>query len=76
MLMLSERNWIRNRPHSSISFLPPDEFEKRWNGDESFRTEFMDMRSRMEERRMKNGIERKRRLMENVSLEDGISVQN
>ncbi len=36
----------------------------------------MDMRSRMEERRMKNRIERKRRLMENVSLEDGISVQN
>ena len=30
----------------------------------------------MEEKRMKNRIERKRRLKENVSLEDGISVQN
>ena len=64
------------RPHSSTSFLPPDEFEKRWHEDGSFRTEFMGMRSRMEERRMKSRIERKRRLMENVSLEDGISVQN
>ncbi len=64
------------RPHSSTSFLPPDEFEKRWHEDGSFRTEFMGMRSRMEERRMKSRIERKRRLMENVSLENGISVQN
>ena len=64
------------RPHSSIDYLAPDEFERRWNEDESFRTEFMDMRSRMEERRMKNRIERKRRLKENVSLEDEISVQN
>ena len=64
------------RPHSSIDYLAPDEFERRWNEDESFRTEFKDKRSRMEERRMKNRIERKRRLKENVSLEDGISVQN
>ena len=64
------------RPHSSIDYLAPDEFERRWNEDESFRTEFMDKRSRMEERRMKNRIERKRRLKENVSLEDEISVQN
>ena len=63
-------------PHSSIDYLAPDEFERRWNEDESFRTEFKDKRSRMEERRMKNRIERKRRLKENASLEDEISVQN
>ncbi|EQD75362.1 hypothetical protein B1B_02165, partial [mine drainage metagenome] len=41
------------RPHSSISFLPPDVFEERWNEDEDFRNEFLE--------------ERKRRLKENVS---------
>ncbi len=64
------------RPHSSIDYLPPDEFEKRWSENEDFRTEFMEERKRKEERRLKNRIGKKRRLMENVSLEDGISVQN
>ena len=64
------------RPHSSIVFLPPEEFEKRWNEDVDFRNEFLENRKRKEERRVKNRIEKKRRLKENVSLEDGISVQN
>ena len=64
------------RPHSSISFLAPDEFEKRWNGNETFRKQFLEERKRKEERRLKNRIEKKRRLKQNVSLEDGISVQN
>ena len=64
------------RPHSSILFLPPDEFERRWINDESFRKEFLEKRKNIEERRLKNNIERKRRLKESVSLEEGISVQN
>ncbi|OWP57073.1 MAG: hypothetical protein B2I17_02620 [Thermoplasmatales archaeon B_DKE] len=64
------------RPHSSIDFLPPEEFEKRWNEDKKFRNKFLEDRKRKEERRVKNRIEKKRRLKENVSLEDRISVQN
>ncbi|MCL4327968.1 MAG: integrase core domain-containing protein [Candidatus Thermoplasmatota archaeon] len=60
------------RPHSSISFLPPVEFERRWNEDEDFRKTFLEERKR----RLKNRMEKKRRLKENVSLEGGISVQN
>jgi hypothetical protein len=44
--------------------------------NESFRKEFLEKRKNIEERRLKNNIERKRRLKENVSLEEGISVQN
>ncbi len=58
------------RPHSSIDFLPPEEFEKRWYNDEKFSKEFMQNRKIKEERRVKNRIEKKRRLKENVSLED------
>ena len=64
------------RPHSSIDYLPPDESERRLSDEESFRDKFLEDRKRKEEKRMKNRIERKRRLKENVSLEDGISVQN
>jgi transposase InsO family protein len=64
------------RPHSSIDYLPPDEFERRLREEEGFMDKFLEERKRKEEKRMKNRIERKRRLMENVSLEDGISVQN
>ena len=64
------------RPHSSISFLPPAEFERRWNEDEDFRKTFLEERKRKEGRRLKNRMEKKRRLKENVSLEGGISVQN
>jgi len=64
------------RPHSSIEYLPQDEFERRLLEDDGFRDKFLEERKRKEEKRMKNRIERKRRLMENVTLEDGISVQN
>ena len=64
------------RPHSSISFLSPDEFERRWKESKDFRNKFLEERNRKEERRMKNRIEKKRRLIENVSLEDKIFVQN
>ncbi len=64
------------RPHSSIDYLSPDEFERRLREEEGFMDKFLEERKRKEEKRMKNRIERKRRLMENVSLEDGISVQN
>ena len=58
------------------SFLSPGEFERRWYENENFRIKFLEERNRKEERRMKNRIEKKRRLIENVSLEDGISIQN
>ncbi len=64
------------RSHSSIDYLPPDEYERKLCEEEDFRDKFLEGRNRREERILKNRIERKRRLMENVSLEDGISVQN
>ena len=64
------------RPHSSIDYLPPDEFERRLREEDGFRDKFLEDRNRREERMLKNRIEKKRRLKENVSLEDGISVQN
>jgi putative transposase len=64
------------RLHSSIGYLPPDEFERRLREEDGFRDKFLEDKKRKEEKRMKNRIEKKRRLKENVSLEDGISVQN
>ena len=64
------------RPHSSIGYLPPDEFEKRWIEDEEFRNKFLEERKRKEERKMRNMQEKRRRLKENVSLEDRITVRN
>lgn len=64
------------RLHSSISFLPPDEFGERWNENEDLRTEFMIERKRKEKRRLNNRINIKRRLMESVSLEEGTSFQH
>ena len=58
------------RPHSSIEYLSPDEFERRWNGDENFRKEFVEERKRKEERILKNRIEKRRRLKEDASLEE------
>jgi len=55
------------RPHSSISFLPPDEFEKRWIGDKNFRREFLEERKRKKGRILKNRMEKRRRMNENVS---------
>ena len=64
------------RPHSSIGYLPPDEFERRLREEDGFRDKFLEDRKRREQRILKNRIEKKRRLKENVSLKDGISVQN
>jgi transposase InsO family protein len=64
------------RPHSSIDYLAPDVFERRLREEEGFRDKFLEGRKRREERILKNRIEKKRRFKENVSLEDGISVQN
>ena len=64
------------RPHSSIEYLSPDEFERRWNGDGNFRKEYVEERKTKEERILKNRIEKRRRLKEDVSLEERISVQN
>ena len=64
------------RSHSSIDHLPPDEFERRLREEDGFRDKFLEERKRNEEKRMKNGIEKKRRLKENVSLEAEKSVQN
>ena len=64
------------RPHSSIDYLPPDEFERRLVEEDGFKEKFLEERRRKEEKRMKNRIERKKRLKENVSLEEEISVQN
>ena len=62
------------RPHSSIDYLAPDVFERRLREEEGFKDKFLEDRKRMEERMLKNRIEKKRRFKENVSLEDGISV--
>ena len=64
------------RPHSSIDYLPPDEFERRLREEDGFRDRFLESRNRRGGRMLKNRIEKKRRLKENVSLKDGISVQN
>ena len=64
------------RPHSSIGYLPPDEFEKRWIKDEEFKNKFLEERKRKDERRIRNMQENRRMLKENVSLEDGITVRN
>ena len=64
------------RRHSSIDYLPPNEFERRLREEEGFRDKFLEGRNRREERILKNRIEKKRRLKENVPLEDEISVQN
>ncbi len=64
------------RPLSSIGYLPPDEFEKRWIKDEEFKNKFLEERKRKDERRIRNMQEKRRMLKENVSLEDGITVRN
>ena len=38
-------NYNTIRPHSSISFLSPDEFERRWNESEDFRNKFLEERT-------------------------------
>jgi hypothetical protein len=63
-------------PHSSIEYPPPDKFERRLPEEDGFMDKLIEERKRTEEKRMKNRIERKRRLMENVSLKNEIYVQN
>ncbi len=64
------------RPHSSIGYLSPEEFERRCAEDDNYMLKFLEDRKNKEERRMKNRIEKRRRLKENVSLEDRKTVQN
>ena len=64
------------RLHSYIDYLAPDVFKRKLCEDEIFKDKVLEDRKRMEERVLKNRIEKKRRLKENVSLEDGISVKN
>ena len=56
------------RPHSSIDYLPPDEFERRWIESADFRNKFLEERKKKEEKILMNRMEKKRRLKENVSL--------
>ena len=51
-------------------------FERRWNESADFRNKFLEERKKKEEKILKNRIEKKRRLKENVSLEAEKSVQN
>ena len=64
------------RPHSSIEYLPPEEFERMWNESDQFREDFLEKRKMNHERKIRRREERKRRLNENVSLEGGKSVRN
>ena len=64
------------RPHSCIDYLPPDEFERRWNESTDFREKFLEEMKKKGEKILKNRIEKKRRLKENVSLEAEKNVQN
>ncbi len=64
------------RSHSSIDYLPPDEFERRLREEDGFRDKFLENRKIKKEKRMKNRIEEKRRLKENVSLGAEKSFQN
>ena len=56
------------RPHSSIGYLTPVEFEKQWNSSEEFRNKFMEERRKKEERRLKNRKIHIRRRNESVSI--------
>ena len=69
-------DYNRVRPHSSVEYLPPAEFERMWIENTEFRNEFLEKRKRKKEKQLKNREERKRRLKENVSFEAEKSVQN
>jgi hypothetical protein len=64
------------RPHSFINYFAPDEFERRLCEEDGFRDKFLDCKNGRQEKRLKNRIKKKRRLIKNVSLEDRISAQN
>ena len=56
------------RPHSSIDYLTPVEFEKQWNSSEEFRDRFLEERMKKEERRLKNRKINIRRIDGSVSI--------
>jgi putative transposase len=56
------------RPHSSIGYLTPVEFEKQWNSSEEFRNRFLEGRRKKEEMKLENMKIHIRRLNENVSI--------
>ena len=64
------------RPHSSIDYLAPEAFERRWNESYEFREQFPEKKRKKHEKDIRRREEKKRRLKENVSFEAGKSVQN
>ena len=56
------------RPHSSIGYLTPVEFEKQWNSSEEFRNKFLEERRKKEERRLKSRKINISRRNESVSI--------
>ena len=48
------------KPNLSIDYLPPDEFEGKWNESADFRNKFLEERKKEEEKILKNRIEKKR----------------
>ena len=56
------------RPHSSIGYLTPVEFEKQWNSSEEFRNKFLEEKRKKEERRLKSRKINISRRNESVSI--------
>ncbi|WP_236940614.1 integrase core domain-containing protein [Ferroplasma acidiphilum] len=56
------------RPHSSIGYLTPVEFEKQWNSSEEFRNKFLEERKKKKERGLKNRKINISRRNESVSI--------
>lgn len=50
------------KPHSSIKYLQPDEFERRLLEDDGLMDKYLEEKKRKEDKRMITRIERKRRL--------------